>query len=206
MVYRTTPKMKKRKAKRRRTFLDVATRLFGEFGYHGTTVPMVVAESGTSTGSFYFYFDNKEHLFGEVLEAIGERVSAELNEAIARRTDPLERMRAAIESLFVFLAANPLEARILIIETSGLGGKLAELQRGILASHARSVERAIAALPAQPPPGDPALLAHCWVGAVHEAVRYWLELAPGERRPVDEVARVVAEFNLRGIGVGADPT
>jgi AcrR family transcriptional regulator len=205
MVYRTTPKMKERKAARRRKFLDVATRLFGELGYHKTTVPMVVAEADSSTGSFYFYFDNKEDIFAEVLRAIGERMSAELNEAIAQEAEPIEQMRAAIERLFVFLAGNPAEARILVIESPGLGGPLAALQRGILASHARSVERAIAGLSEQPPPGDPAVLAHCWVGAVYEAVRYWLELPAAERRPADEVAAEVAEFNLRGIGSGDAP-
>lgn len=200
MVYRTTEKMEKRKAARRRRFLDVATRLFGERGYHSTTVPVVVAESGSSTGSFYFYFANKEDLFSEVLKAIGERLSAELNEAIGERVEPIEQMQAAVERLFLFLAENPAEARILIVECSGLGGRLAALQRDILASHARSVERAIESIPEGPPTGDPAVLAHCWVGAVYEAVRYWLELAPGDRGPVDEVAREVARFNLRGIG------
>lgn len=201
MVYRTTPKMKKRKAARRRNFLDVATRLFGQLGYHDTTVPMIVAESRSSTGSFYFYFDNKEGLFAELLQSIGERISAELNDAIARESEPLDQMRAAIERLFVFLAGNPAVARILIIESSGLGGKLAALQRGILASHARSVERAIAEL-AGSTLGDPAVLARCWVGAVYEAVRYWLEQPPAERRPAGRVASEVARFNLRGIGAG----
>lgn len=199
MVYRTTPKMEMRKAARRRSFLDVATRLFGERGYHRTTVPMVVAESGSSTGSFYFYFDNKEDLFAEVLKAMGERVSAELDEAIAGEAEPLEQMRAAVQRLFVFLADNPAEARILIVESSGLGGRLAALQREILASHARSVERAIANISDRAPPGDPGVLSRCWVGAVHEAVRYWLELPAKQRRPADEVASQVAEFNLRGI-------
>jgi AcrR family transcriptional regulator len=200
MVYRTTPKMEKRKAARRRNFLDVATRLFGELGYHDITVPMIVAESDSSTGSFYFYFDNKEGLFAELLESIGERISAELNEAIARERTPVDQMRAAVETLFVFLAKHPADARILIIESSGLGGELAALQRGILASHVRSVERAIAEL-AGSALGDPTFLARCWVGAVYEAVRYWLEQSPDERRSASEVASEVARFNLRGTGV-----
>jgi AcrR family transcriptional regulator len=191
--------MEKRKAARRRNFLDVATRLFGEFGYHDTTVPMIVADSDSSTGSFYFYFDNKEALFAQLLESIGERISAELNEAIVRDSKPVDQMRAAIERLFVFLAGHPAEARILIIESSGLGGELAALQRTILGSHARSVERVIAEL-TDSTLGDPAVLARCWVGAVHEAVRYWLEQPPAERRPAGAVAGEVARFNLRGIG------
>ncbi|NIM48965.1 MAG: TetR family transcriptional regulator [Gemmatimonadales bacterium] len=200
MVYRTTPRMERRKAKRRRRFMDVATRLFAEGGYHETTVPMVVAESGSSTGSFYFYFANKEELFVQLLLEIGERVAAQLNEAIAGESEPLAQMRAAVERLFLFLAANPAEARILILEATTLGGRIASTQGEILASHARSVESALRTLSEGPPTGDPAVVAHCWVGAVYHAVRYWLGLPAGKRPPAATVAGEVARFNLRGIG------
>lgn len=206
MVYRTTPRIERRKAERRRRFLDVATRLFAEAGYHKTTVPMVVAESGSSTGSFYFYFANKEELFVQLLLEIGESVAAELNEAIAGETEPLAQMRAAVESLFLYLAAHPAEARILILEASTLGGRIASTQAGILASHARSVEQALQTLSEDRPSGDLALAAHCWVGAVYHAVRYWLELPAGTRPRAARVAGEVARYNLGGIGHPSDGT
>lgn len=200
MVYRTTPKMQERRAARRRDLMDAALRLFGRYGYHKTTVPMVVAESGSSTGSFYNYFANKEDLFGEVLVSIGERLSSELDESTAELERPVDKMRAAIERLFLFLARNRSEARILLIESSGLGSRLAVAQREILDSHARSVEKAITGISGPAPPGDPAILARCWVGAVYEAVRHWFDLPATARRAPDEVASQVAAFNLRGIG------
>lgn len=200
MVYRTTPKMRKRMAARRKGFLGVATRLFGKLGYHKTTVPMVVAESDSSTGSFYNYFENKEDLFAQVLVSIGERLSSELDEAVSQVDEPIGQMRAAVERLFLFLAQNPAEARILLIESSGLGGRLAALQREIMDSHARSVERAIASLARRPPRSDAAVLARCWVGAVHEAVRYWYALPAKARPAAGRIAAQVAAFNLRGIG------
>ena len=60
MVYRTTPKMARRKEAHRTKLLETAVQLFGKHGYHATTVPMIVKASGSSTGSFYFYFRNKE--------------------------------------------------------------------------------------------------------------------------------------------------
>lgn len=206
MVYRTTPRMERRKAERRRRFLDVATRLFAEAGYHNTTVPMVVAESGSSTGSFYFYFANKEELFVQLLLEIGESVAAELNEAIAGETEPLAQMRAAVESLFLYLAAHPAEARILILEATTLGGRIASTQAEILASHVRSVEQALQALSEDRPSGDLAVAAHCWVGAVYHAVRYWLELPAGTRPRAARVAGEVARYNLGGIGHPSDGT
>src|SRR5579864_5493064 len=122
LVYRTTPKMALRKQAHRANLLKTAVALFGKHGYHATTVPMIVKASGSSTGSFYFYFRNKEDVFSAALENFGERIAAALNAAIALAGEnPLRQMRAAVEGLVLFLADNPDEARILIVESSGLG-------------------------------------------------------------------------------------
>jgi AcrR family transcriptional regulator len=202
MVYRSTPKMQARKESRRRRFLDVATRLFGDRGYHRTTVPAVVARSGTSVGSFYMYFDNKEDLFAEVLRDIERRLAADLNAAIEARADPIDQMEAAVEGLFLFLAGHSREGRILLVESSGLGGTLERVRREVIASHTRGVEKALERLLPPASSNDIPILARCWVGAVHEAVRYWVELEPTRRRPSSEIAAKVARFNLRGIGFG----
>ncbi len=201
MAYRTTPRMAERKDARRRQLVEVATRLFGARGYHATTVPEIVAESGGSTGAFYFYFRNKEDIFAAVLEALGDRISGELNKAIAGAGDDvIAQMRAAVECMFLFLAENPEQARILIVESSGLGERLEGIRRQVIRSHAQSVETAFTALSAVLPIRDARIAARCWVGAVYEAVFSWLELPAGQRPDARHVASVVADFNLRAIG------
>ncbi len=204
MPYRTTPKMAARKQAHRDRLLNTATRLFGRDGYHATTVPRIVAESGSSTGSFYFYFRNKEDIFAAVLESLATRLAQEITAAITSAgREPYAHMRAAVHGLVRFLGAHPAEARILIVESSGLGGRLEELRRRVIASHARGVEEALKALESRIPPGDVAVLARCWVGAAYEAVYAWLEQPAEKRLPPDVVAETVAGFNLRGIGAPA---
>ncbi len=201
MAYRTTPKMAQRKEAHRIKLLNTAVRLFGKHGYHATTVPMIVKASGSSTGSFYFYFRNKEDVFAAALERFGERITKALNAAIAAAGDkPIEQMRAAVERLVLFMAENPDEARILIVESSGLGARLEQIRRGIIDSHARSVEKALLQLGSALPPLDPALVARCWIGSVYESVYHWLECPVARRQAAKTVASAVAEFNLRGIG------
>lgn len=200
MVYRTTQKIEKRKEAKRNKLLIVATRLFGKFGFHKTTVPMIVNKSNSSTGSFYFYFRNKEDIFAAVLRHIDVKLSAELNRAIDMHSDALERMRSAVMELFLFLARNNSEARILLVESSGLSSNLERVRQEIVASHTRSVEKVMSTLPARAEHGDSKVLARCWVGAVYEVARFWLEQPPGERPEAQEVAEVVADFNLRGLG------
>ena len=79
-------------------------------------------------------------------------------------------MRAAVERLVLFMAENPDEARILIVESSGLGARLEQIRRRIVDSHARSVEKALLQLRSALPPMEPTLIAPCWVGSVYESV------------------------------------
>ena len=70
MAYKTSAATVARKLARRNTLLEAATQLFGSYGYHAATVPMIVAEAGSSVGSFYAHFRNKEDIFAAVLEAL----------------------------------------------------------------------------------------------------------------------------------------
>jgi AcrR family transcriptional regulator len=199
MAYRTTPKMAQRKEENRAYLLEVAIKLFGKHGYHATTVPMIVKASGGSTGSFYFYFRNKEDVFAAALEEFGKKIADALNAAIASAGETVpKQMRAAVERLVLFMAENPDEARILIVESSGLGTRLQKIRREIVDGHSRAVEMALTQL--RPAPLDAESIARCWVGSVYESVFHWLE-QPAARRPTaKKVASAVADFNLRGTG------
>jgi AcrR family transcriptional regulator len=201
MAYRTTQKIAERKEARRKKLLSAAVKIFGWKGYHATTVPMIVRAANSSVGSFYFYFRNKEEVFASALEALGDQISAALNAALcAAGPDVLAQMRAAVKSLVRFLAENPEEARILIVESSGLGKRLEAVRREVIESHTKSVEQALRTLADRLPPLDATVVASCWVGAVYEAVYRWLGQAQGVRPPAEHLAEAIAEFNLRGIG------
>ena len=205
MPYRTTPKMARRKQARRMKLLAEAIRIFGRKGFHAATVPMIVSAADSSIGSFYLYFRNKEDIFAAALETISESMSSALNEAIrAAGPETLLQMRAAVEALVRFLAEHPAEARILTVESSGLGKKLEKVRRQVVASHTRSVEQALRAAALQLPESETAVVASCWGGAAYEAVYRWLEQPSNERLPAERLAKAVAAFNLRGIGAPAE--
>lgn len=204
MAYRTTAKMAERKEGRRRRLLAEAIRMFGKKGYHLTTVPMIVMAAGSSIGSFYFYFRNKEDIFAAALREVEQRIAAALNEATAAAgPEVLTQMRAAVKAFAKFLAEHPEEARILLVESSGLGARLEEVRNDLIASHTRSVEKALRAAGGQLPAIDRVVGANCWVGAVYQAVSQWLRQPATERLDAGKLGDAIAEFNLRGIGATA---
>ena len=59
--------------------VTAAWQLFYEKGYNGTTVDDIIALSGTSKGSFYYYFSSKDELLNTLADILDDHY-AELEE------------------------------------------------------------------------------------------------------------------------------
>jgi AcrR family transcriptional regulator len=199
MVYRKTEATEERKEARRRAILDTATSLFGTHGYHATTVPMIVAQAKVSTGSFYMYFRNKEDVFNAALEELGRAVTQVLDELKQSQPDPLKRIGQGAEALFLFLAKNPEEARILLVESSGLSPRLEKTRRSIIGHQVEELRQMLVSVPSRFAVKNPEIAARCIAGATFEAVYSWLEEDEKRRLPVAEIARAVSRFNTQAV-------
>jgi TetR/AcrR family transcriptional regulator, fatty acid metabolism regulator protein len=199
MVYRKTEATEGRKEARRRVILDTATRLFGKHGYHATTVPMIVAEAEVSTGSFYMYFRNKEDVFNAALEELGVAVAKVFDHVKQTQPNALKRIPQGAEALFMFFAENPEQARLLIVESSGLSKRLDATRRAILSGQEEELRKIFESAPTLFSVRNPVVAARCIAGATFEAVYCWLEEDPATRMPAADVARAVARFNTKGV-------
>jgi AcrR family transcriptional regulator len=87
--------------------LAVATRLFAEKGFEGTSVQEIVAAAGVTKGAMYHYFTSKDDLLYEIYHRLLVMQTDRLEQFAAGEGTAEERLRAAavdvIETSFLHL-------------------------------------------------------------------------------------------------------
>jgi TetR/AcrR family transcriptional regulator, cholesterol catabolism regulator len=110
---RTTP---------REAILDVATRLFSETGYAGTTMRDIATAVGVLPGSLYAHIDGKETLLFEIIESGIDRFLSAAH-AIDEIAGPGDKMRAAIKAHLGVVAESPERTLVVFHHWRYLTGK-----------------------------------------------------------------------------------
>jgi AcrR family transcriptional regulator len=105
----------------REHLVDIATRLFAEHGYEGTSIRMVLAEAVVSRGSLYHHFPGKDALFWAVLEGVATRVGAQLADAERDAPDPVAALRAGCLA-WIRLAGDQVVRQIGLIDAPAVLG------------------------------------------------------------------------------------
>jgi AcrR family transcriptional regulator len=105
----------------REQLIAVATRLFADRGYEGTSIEAVLQEAGVSRGSLYHHFAGKDALFEAVLQAVDQRAGAQVVAVTEGFTDIVAALQAAAVA-WVRLAGDPEVKRILLIDAPAVLG------------------------------------------------------------------------------------
>lgn len=180
---------------RRARLLQAAARIFGQCGYHATKVSTIVADAGVTQPTFYFYFESKEAVFAELVEAFRQRFRELILEGRLERdtsqADMQARTRQHITEIFQFLAADPNMTRIGLLQApdaDSIKQELVDLFAKKLADNqAAGFIR---------PEIDVTVIAEAIGGMVERlTARYLLN---GERDP-QALAEMVADFTSMGL-------
>lgn len=194
--------MEKSGNSRRDAILQAALACFAAHGVEATTIEMIRAASGASTGSLYHHFGNKERIAAEVYRE-GLRRFRVLQAAYFGQAVTLEEgICALVHAQVDWIAAEPDWARYLfnhrgVLEQAGQEPGLRDELRQSLDTLGQWFQ---ARLPAGqrlrwPPEAYVALL----VGPVHEYARHWL----AGRREVSlvDLREFFAEAACRAVGL-----
>ena len=176
--------------------IEVATGLFAEHGYEGTSIEAVLTAAGVSRGALYHHFAGKEALFTAVLEAVSERITAQLTEVISGCTDPVDAMRTGALG-WIDLAGDPVIQRIMLVDAPSVLGweQWRAMDEGRTVGAMRAMLQAVSdtgRLPAELV--DP--FAHMILAALDEAAMV-VARAPDTRAAVAEERQAVEEFLAR---------
>jgi TetR/AcrR family transcriptional regulator, cholesterol catabolism regulator len=110
-----------RRSPARDAILVAATRLFGEWGYPGTTMRDIAREVGILPGSLYAHIDSKESLLLEIIEGGVDRFNAAVDGIGAAKLKPEAALREAIRRHLAIVADNPQRTLIVFHQWRYLG-------------------------------------------------------------------------------------
>lgn len=97
------------------TILDAARKLFLSKGYLGTSIRDIARESHLSTGAFYFYFNDKDEIYGIVCEEAGQVLIDHLKRVMGEGDDLREKIRRMAWSYIDFYRNYPEQFELFVL-------------------------------------------------------------------------------------------
>ena len=102
-------------ASTKRALVEVASELFTEQGYAGTSLDEIVAGARVTKGALYHHFSGKQALFEAVFENVEDQASRSIRRAVRGHKDPWEKARAGLRA-FLEVCQQPAYRRVVIAE------------------------------------------------------------------------------------------
>ena len=101
--------------KTRAHLLKVATKCFAKNGYHHASTTMIIQQAGSSRGSLYHHFKDKQEIFKNVYDDLSQQLAEKINNYPYSGKDPLKDL---LEGCTVYLSifTNQTFAQIMLID------------------------------------------------------------------------------------------
>jgi AcrR family transcriptional regulator len=100
-------------ASTRRALVDVAERLFTQFGYAATSLDAIVAGADVTKGALYHHYSGKQALFEAVFEKVESDGAKDIQAALKGQDDAYEKALAGLRA-FLAVVRQPSYSRIVI--------------------------------------------------------------------------------------------
>ena len=91
----------------RAAILRAAEEVIGAQGYAAAAISDITRAAGIAQGTFYIYFDGKEHVFRELVTEMGRLTRKTLSEAVAGAPDRLGAERLGLRAFLEIAATRP---------------------------------------------------------------------------------------------------
>ncbi len=173
----------------------MALEVFGEHGFHPTSMNDVAEAAGVTKPVLYQHFRSKRDLYREVLTDVGAHLLDAITKATTAAQSPREQVELGFIAYFRFVEANEAAFRVLF----GGGTRRDEEFAAQVAEVEGAIAEAIATLIDVEDLTGPQRrqLAHGLVGLAEGTSRLWM--ADGAQEPAEDIARLVANLAWHGL-------
>ncbi|HRW10562.1 MAG TPA: TetR/AcrR family transcriptional regulator [Caldilineaceae bacterium] len=156
--------------------LDAALDVFSRKGYHDTRMDEIVSTSQTSKGSIYFHFPNKEQLFLALVDQFANLLERRITEAISEHDRGMVKVQAALEACLATFGRYRRQAKVLLVQASGLGNTFEQKRLAINDRFAGLIALYLqeAVDVGEIAPLDTEVIAQAWMGAIYNLVIRWV--------------------------------
>ena len=103
-------------------FIEAATKLFAEKGYHGTSIQDLADTLNLTTASLYYHMNGKEDLLFRVLESGMANFLSGLEVIFESKMPPREKLQRAVVNHVDFVLSNPTAVAVFLRERRFLPG------------------------------------------------------------------------------------
>ncbi|MCB9155503.1 MAG: TetR/AcrR family transcriptional regulator [Caldilineaceae bacterium] len=179
--------------------LDAALNIFAAKGYYDTRMDEIVDESGSSKGSIYFHFPNKERLFLALVDQFANLLERRVIESIDQYEEGIGRVRAALEAIVATFGRYRRPAKLMLIQAAGLGAPFEQKRQEINDRFARLIGGYLrdAIRVGDIEPVDVEVVSYAWMGAIYAVIIRWVYTGePEPQRIVDALLPVL----LKSVG------
>src|SRR5271170_6668276 len=121
----------------RAAILQAAVREFSREGVAGARTDAIARAAGVNKALLYYYFKDKETLYGAVLDQVFGGLIAHVGEVLSRDLPPREKILAYAGAHFDYVAGHPLYPLIVQGEMMGAGRGSANHLEGIVKKYFR---------------------------------------------------------------------
>lgn len=99
-------------AENRQKLLHAAADVVGQYGYAEASVARIVERAGLAQGTFYLYFESRQHLFDQLLPEVGAEALAYIRDRAGKAQDFITMEERGMRAFFDYVAENPSYFRI----------------------------------------------------------------------------------------------